>query len=195
MQPTFFEVTTAVAFELFRRAGVDVAVLEVGLGGRLDATNVLAPPHLVATAITSIAFDHQRYLGATLAGDRLEKAGIIKPGVPIVVGAARAEAAAASSESPASAAPKSSGHPRPMAPAWPSVCEGAHQSANAAVAVRLLEILDATASASQLMRLRPGSPIRSGPAGSNCAGWPTGASCCSTPPTTRPAPRRSRLIS
>jgi dihydrofolate synthase/folylpolyglutamate synthase len=64
--PTFFEVTTAVAFELFRRAGVDVAVLEVGLGGRLDATNVVAPPSLVATAITSIAFDHQRYLGTTL---------------------------------------------------------------------------------------------------------------------------------
>jgi hypothetical protein len=50
--PTFFEVTTAVAFEIFRRAGVEVAVLEVGLGGRLDATNVVAPPSLVATAIT-----------------------------------------------------------------------------------------------------------------------------------------------
>ena len=54
VQPTFFEVTTAAAFELFRRAGVEVAVLEVGLGGRLDATNVVAP---VATAITSIAMD------------------------------------------------------------------------------------------------------------------------------------------
>src|SRR6185295_17886506 len=54
--PTFFEVTTAVAFELFRRAQVEIAVLEVGLGGRLDATNVIQP---VATAITSIALDHQ----------------------------------------------------------------------------------------------------------------------------------------
>src|SRR5207249_334003 len=64
VQPTFFEVTTAIAFELFRRAGADVAVLEVGLGGRLDATNVITP---VAAAITSIAFDHERYLGSTLA--------------------------------------------------------------------------------------------------------------------------------
>ena len=62
--PTFFEVTTAVAFELFRRAAVDIAVIEVGLGGRLDATNVIDP---VMTAITSIAFDHQQYLGPSLA--------------------------------------------------------------------------------------------------------------------------------
>ena len=73
--PTFFEVTTAVAFELFRRAGVDVAVCEVGLGGRLDATNVLEP---TVTAITSIGLDHQQYLGHTLADIAREKAGIIK---------------------------------------------------------------------------------------------------------------------
>lgn len=83
VQPTFFEVTTAVAFELFRRAGVDVAVVEVGLGGRLDATNVVEP---VVTAIVSIALDHQRYLGSTLADIAFEKAGIIKTGVPVVVG-------------------------------------------------------------------------------------------------------------
>jgi dihydrofolate synthase/folylpolyglutamate synthase len=82
-QPTFFEVTTAVAFELFRRAGVHIAVCEVGLGGRLDATNVLEP---IATAITSIAVDHQQYLGHTLREIAVEKAGIIKPGVPVVVG-------------------------------------------------------------------------------------------------------------
>ena len=81
--PTFFEVTTAAAFEIFRRAGVDVAVCEVGLGGRLDATNVLTP---IACAITSIAFDHQQYLGNTLAGIAFEKAGIIKPEVPVVTG-------------------------------------------------------------------------------------------------------------
>src|SRR6185436_20760116 len=80
------------AFELFRRAQVEIAVLEVGLGGRLDATNVVAPPHLVATAITSIAFDHQLYLGPTLREIALEKAGIIKPGVPLVVGPLPAEA-------------------------------------------------------------------------------------------------------
>jgi dihydrofolate synthase/folylpolyglutamate synthase len=91
VQPTFFEVTTAIAFELFRRAGVDIAVIEVGLGGRLDATNVVAP---AATAITSIAFDHQKYLGDTLREIAAEKAGIIKRGVPVVVGRMEPEAAA-----------------------------------------------------------------------------------------------------
>src|SRR6185436_5400886 len=81
-QPTFFEVTTAAALELFRRAHVDVAVLEVGLGGRLDATNVITPR---VTAITSIAFDHEKYLGRTLGEIAAEKAGIIKPGVPVVL--------------------------------------------------------------------------------------------------------------
>jgi dihydrofolate synthase/folylpolyglutamate synthase len=88
-QPTFFEVTTAAALELFRRASVDIAVMEVGLGGRLDATNVIMP---VATAITSIAFDHERYLGRTLDAIAREKAGIIKPGVPVVVGRLEPEA-------------------------------------------------------------------------------------------------------
>jgi dihydrofolate synthase/folylpolyglutamate synthase len=92
VQPTFFEVTTAVAFELFRQAGVDTAVVEVGLGGRLDATNVITP---VASAITSIAFDHQKYLGSTLGDIAREKAGIIKPGVPVVVGDLGPEALAA----------------------------------------------------------------------------------------------------
>ena len=81
--PTFFEATTALAFELFRRAGVEVAAVEVGLGGRLDSTNVIHP---VASAITSIDFDHQQYLGSTLAEIAAEKAGIIKPGVPVIVG-------------------------------------------------------------------------------------------------------------
>jgi len=81
--PTFFECTTAAAFELFRRAGVAIAVLEVGLGGRLDATNVVTP---IATAITSIDFDHQAQLGTTLESIAWEKAGIAKPGVPMVCG-------------------------------------------------------------------------------------------------------------
>lgn len=83
VQPTFFEVTTAVGFELFRRAGVEIAAIEVGLGGRLDATNVVSPE---VTAITSIDFDHEQYLGSTLREIASEKAGIVKPGVPIVVG-------------------------------------------------------------------------------------------------------------
>jgi len=92
VHPTFFEVTTAVGFELFRRHHVDIAVCEVGLGGRLDATNVLSP---TACAITSIAFDHEQYLGHTLREIAAEKAGILKPGVPVVVGPMSAEAAAA----------------------------------------------------------------------------------------------------
>jgi dihydrofolate synthase / folylpolyglutamate synthase len=88
--PTFFECTTAVAFDLFRRARVEVAVLEVGLGGRLDATNVVTP---VVSAITSIAFDHQTQLGDTLAAIAGEKAGIVKPGVPVVCGPLPADAA------------------------------------------------------------------------------------------------------
>jgi len=87
--PTFFEVTTAIAFEIFRQAGVDVAVLEVGLGGRLDATNVVQP---IAAAITSIAFDHEQYLGSTLAAIAAEKAGVIRRDIPVVVGPVAAEA-------------------------------------------------------------------------------------------------------
>ncbi len=81
--PTFFEATTAVAFEMFRRARVEVAVLEVGLGGRFDATNVVTP---AVAAITSIDLDHTDLLGPTLEEIAREKAGIIKPGVPVVVG-------------------------------------------------------------------------------------------------------------
>jgi dihydrofolate synthase/folylpolyglutamate synthase len=87
--PTFFEATTAIGFELFRRAQVDVAVIEVGLGGRFDATNVIQP---VAGAITTIAFDHQQHLGNTLSQIAFEKAGIIKPGMTVVTGALPPEA-------------------------------------------------------------------------------------------------------
>ena len=90
--PTFFECTTAIAFELFRDARVNIAVVEVGLGGRLDATNVLSP---VVTAITSIDFDHQAQLGTTIESIAREKAGIIKPGVPAVCGPIPPEAEAA----------------------------------------------------------------------------------------------------
>jgi dihydrofolate synthase/folylpolyglutamate synthase len=81
--PTFFELITAMALLEFAERKVDVAILETGLGGRLDATNVCAPEVCV---ITSIGLDHQEYLGSTLAAIAAEKAGIIKPGVPCVVG-------------------------------------------------------------------------------------------------------------
>ncbi|WP_437500524.1 bifunctional folylpolyglutamate synthase/dihydrofolate synthase [Sorangium sp. So ce1099] len=90
---TFFEALTVAAFVAFRDAGVDLAILEVGLGGRLDATNVIAAP--LCTAITSIAFDHQALLGPTLADIAREKAGILKPGAPAVLGPLDPEADAA----------------------------------------------------------------------------------------------------
>ena len=81
---SFFEYTTLLAFEAFRDAQCDVVVLEVGLGGRLDSTNIVTPE---ASVITSISFEHQRILGDTLAKIAREKAGVLKPGVPCVVGA------------------------------------------------------------------------------------------------------------
>lgn len=80
---TFFEATTAMAFQFFAEDGVDVAVIETGLGGRLDATNVLSP--LVA-GVTNIQIDHVEYLGATREEIAFEKAGIFKPGVPAIIG-------------------------------------------------------------------------------------------------------------
>jgi len=81
---TFFEITTAAAFLAFARTPADFTLLEVGLGGRLDATNVVAQPAL--TTITPVSIDHQQYLGETLAEIAGEKAGILKRGVPCVVG-------------------------------------------------------------------------------------------------------------
>jgi dihydrofolate synthase/folylpolyglutamate synthase len=168
---TFFEVTTAIGFELFRRAKVDVAVLEVGLGGRFDATNVVTP---MATAIVSIDIDHTRQLGSTLTAIAGEKAGIVKRGVPLVVGEmqpaplAVIEAACAAAGAPivhaaegvelfaaASSGQRTDGEPasgadaislstptRTYGPVRLGLA-GRHQVANAIVAVRLLEELDA----------------------------------------------------
>ncbi len=165
-EPTFFEATTAIAFDLFREARVEVAVLEVGLGGRFDATNLVVP---TAGAITTIDFDHQQLLGHTLAAIAGEKAGIVKPGMRLVVGERKPEAVAV-----IAAACASSG--ATMIPAWDGVTaavatetdgrapveprvrlslrtpvhdygditlslRGRHQADNAVVAVRLLEAL------------------------------------------------------
>jgi len=86
--PTYFETTTAIALLHFVERGADAAVLEVGLGGRLDSTNVCLP---AVSVITSISFDHTQQLGNTLAAIAGEKAGIIKPGVPVVCGVADEE--------------------------------------------------------------------------------------------------------
>lgn len=82
-QPSFFELTTIMAFDYFASCGVDIAVIETGLGGRLDTTNIINP---VLSVITNISFDHTGILGSTLEAIATEKAGIIKPGVPVVVG-------------------------------------------------------------------------------------------------------------
>lgn len=82
-QPSFFETMTALAFAYFVKQQVDIAVIEVGLGGRLDSTNVLTP---ILSVITNIGLDHTEFLGTTLKQIAREKAGIIKPGVPVVIG-------------------------------------------------------------------------------------------------------------
>lgn len=85
ISPTFFELTTIMAFDYFNRQDVDVAVIEVGLGGRLDSTNIITPD---LSVITNISFDHTALLGNTLEAIAREKAGIIKPHVPVVIGEA-----------------------------------------------------------------------------------------------------------
>lgn len=80
---SFFEMTAALAFEFFRQEHVDIAVIETGMGGRLDSTNIIQP---LLSIITSIGHDHERYLGNSIAGIAAEKAGIIKKGTPVIVG-------------------------------------------------------------------------------------------------------------
>ena len=87
--PTFFEIVTAMAFEHFRNAGAEIAAFEVGLGGRLDATNILLPE---TSVITRVDFDHENFLGHSLEAIAAEKAGIIKAGVPLVLAEQRKEA-------------------------------------------------------------------------------------------------------
>ena len=158
-EPTFFEACTAIAFEVFRRASVDVAVLEVGMGGRFDATNVAAP---CAAAITTIDFDHERFLGYTIPEIAFEKAGVIKPGMTVVVGESKPDAVdvirrtcrergarlVLADEGVTSAASLSDGRtllevktPAGRYPPMLLALRGRHQAANAIVAIRLLEAL------------------------------------------------------
>jgi dihydrofolate synthase / folylpolyglutamate synthase len=150
--PTFFEVVTAAAFHHFRAARVDVAVLEVGMGGRLDATNVAAP---LASAIVSIAADHETYLGAALPDIAREKAGVLRAGRAAVLGPLPEAAAAAIAREAAAVGARTvpaadggtieearrgldvhtaAGTYRGLRP-----LPGRHQRANLLVAVRLLE--------------------------------------------------------
>ena len=88
IQPSFFEMTVAMAFDYFHREGVDIAVIEVGLGGRFDSTNIITP---LLSVITNISLDHTDMLGTTLPEIAFEKAGIIKPTIPIVIGETHTE--------------------------------------------------------------------------------------------------------
>lgn len=136
---TFFEALTVLALELFRGRALDVVALEVGLGGRLDATNVFERP--LACAITRIGIDHTRFLGSDLASIAREKAGILRAGVPAVIGPQREEARLAiEREASRVGAPLrwveggARSEPRPR-------LQGEHQHENAAVALGVLEAL------------------------------------------------------
>src|SRR5690606_25656013 len=80
---SFFEMTVGLAFDYFAKENVDIAIIEVGLGGRLDSTNIITPE---VSVITNIGFDHMQFLGNTLEAIATEKAGVIKPKIPVVIG-------------------------------------------------------------------------------------------------------------
>ena len=140
--PTFFECATAAAFRLFASSGADIATVEVGLGGRLDATNVLEP---LVCAITTVDFDHQAQLGTTIEAIAAEKAGIIKSGAPVVIGrlspAAEVVVAAEAQRigSPLMRAHEAVALPEDVSPAL----AGPHQRDNAVVALAVLDALRA----------------------------------------------------
>ncbi|MBT7291823.1 MAG: bifunctional folylpolyglutamate synthase/dihydrofolate synthase [Rhodospirillaceae bacterium] len=157
---TFFEITTAAALLAFERSAADILLLEVGLGGRLDATNVVARPAL--SAITPVSIDHTQYLGDTLVGIAAEKAGILKAGVPAVIGAQMPAALAAIEDRAATLGTpllrygvewdvhpggdgfnfeSSSGKSHFPLPAL----AGAHQIGNAGIAIACVEVLAAGA--------------------------------------------------
>ncbi len=135
---SFFEATTAIAFADFAARDADVAVVEVGLGGRLDSTNVLEP---VACAVTHVARDHADYLGESLEGIAREKAGIAKSGVPFVLGETDPQLAAVMRRVAEEAGALVMVVPPDAAYADPLALAGAHQRRNAAVAEALLGAL------------------------------------------------------
>ncbi len=145
---TFFEATTAIAFADFAARGVEIAVVEVGLGGRLDSTNVLTP---LVSVVTHIALDHQKYLGDTIAAIAAEKAGIAKAGVPLVIGEQDPAVVTVLVESASAAirgrAEQGKFYPVvvPSGARWDGRLGllGPHQRRNAAVAAAALEVLPA----------------------------------------------------
>lgn len=158
-QITYFEFTTALALLWFAEKKVDLAILEVGLGGRLDATNIVTP---LVSVITNVSMDHEQYLGNTLTRIATEKAGIIKPGIPVVTGAREQQALTVIADtaerlgSPLSVMGRdfSGSQPRRHTPIWsyngirssnqaelPLNMKGEHQVGNASLALAALEIV------------------------------------------------------
>lgn len=185
IQPSFFEMCVGMAFDHFARKRVDVAVVEVGLGGRLDSTNVLPPP--LVSVITNISFDHMAMLGDTLPKIAFEKAGIIKPGSPVVVGEEQPEtmpvfrAVAAECMTPVHSAQANFSVVEKAQTTWESTvydvfrkngepylldlelgASGPYQAKNLATALQAIEVLNAWGFAAEdLRRRRP--PSGSGP--------------------------------
>ena len=141
--PTFFEVVTVMALQYFLSRQCDLVIWETGLGGRLDATNIVTP---LVSIITNIQYDHQKWLGETLASIAAEKAGIIKPGVPVVTGAENAEALeviaaeARRQNAPLTLVPAQAAHNPPLDTIHLSLL-GEHQKMNAAVAIAAVRTL------------------------------------------------------
>jgi dihydrofolate synthase/folylpolyglutamate synthase len=140
--PTFFEVVTVMALRYFSELKCDLVVWETGLGGRLDATNIVTP---LASVITNIQYDHQKWLGETLANIAKEKAGIIKPDVPVVTAAEQPEALEVIKSTALSQnAPLTLVHPENFGALLDSIelpLLGAHQRANAALAIAAVRVL------------------------------------------------------
>ncbi len=153
--PTFFELTLMLALDWFDRSGAEVVVLETGMGGRWDATNALLP---AVSVITPIDMDHQQWLGNTLAEIAAEKAGIIKPGVPVVSAPQAPDAARVLQETAARVGTPLTFVQKPWS--GPVSLAGDHQRWNAALAVAALEAAG----------FRLASPVIA--AGLNTAEWP-----------------------
>jgi dihydrofolate synthase/folylpolyglutamate synthase len=133
--PTFFEITTALALAWFQQQRAEIVILETGMGGRLDATNVVTP---AVSVITPIGFDHMQYLGDTLAAIAGEKAGIIKPGVPVVSAPQSPEVEAVIRAAAEAMGSRLKFIRQPLAADCPLALAGSHQRWNAALAFAAL---------------------------------------------------------
>jgi dihydrofolate synthase/folylpolyglutamate synthase len=133
--PTFFEVATALALSWFQRQRAGIVILETGMGGRLDATNVVTP---VVSVLTPIGMDHAQYLGSTLAAIAGEKAGIIKAGVPVISAPQEPEAEKVIVETASRVGARVKFIKQPVGSGWELALAGSHQRWNAAVAFAAL---------------------------------------------------------